>query len=256
MTPRITTSINNTVIEQGDIDAWESRRARAVVRKLARHLGQRGFREATGDNPANLVALPADDLRAALTAAKLALGPVGTYAMLKRELAASERVARVGARQRRFAFAHTSIRVEDVSADGFARWFTSLVDEDRRVQMLSACPDHYLLRRTPSGHQEVVETTGGAPAASRFVVDYTATTGVAIPSDSTFPLQIAGEARLDDGPVIGGVRHQLRDRGGAMEASLSVQFPALTPRRLLRAHEWHLACEFGNWARAYAAEQP
>ncbi|CAM5340484.1 hypothetical protein TPAU25S_02105 [Tsukamurella paurometabola] len=97
MTPRITTSINNTVIEQGDIDAWESRRARAVVRKLARHLGQRGFREATGDNPANLVALPADDLRAALTAAKLALGPVGTYAMLKRELAASERVARVGA---------------------------------------------------------------------------------------------------------------------------------------------------------------
>lgn len=115
-----------------------------------------------------------------------------------------------------------------------------------------ACPDHYLLRGLPDGRQEVVETTGGAPAASRFLVDYNRTDAVTVPIDPDYPIQIAGTALLDDGLVIGGVRHQFRDRAGGLEALVTAQFPGSLPNRMIHQHEWHLACEFSNWLIASA----
>ncbi|WP_458315977.1 hypothetical protein [Mycolicibacterium brisbanense] len=75
----------------------------------------------------------------------------------------------------------------------------------------------------------------------------TTTDTLSTPADPGYPIQIAGQALLDDGFVIGGVRHQLRDRDGALEALLTVEFPGLTPAPLVAAHRWHLAVEFGNW---------
>ncbi|MGW4324986.1 hypothetical protein ACWEKR_03745 [Nocardia sp. NPDC004573] len=74
-----------------------------------------------------------------------------------------------------------------------------------------------------------------------------------IPVDPDYPIQIAGHALLDDGLVIGGVRHQFRDRDGTLEAVLTVQFPATLPARLIHQHQWHLACEFSNWVIAAAS---
>ena len=51
---------------------------------------------------------------------------------------------------------------------------------------------------------------------------------------------------LDDGLVIIGVRPQVRDNGGAMDALLTVEFPGVTPPPLVPAHRWHLAVEFSN----------
>jgi hypothetical protein len=61
---------------------------------------------------------------------------------------------------------------------------------------------------------------------------------------------------LDDGLVIIGVRHQVRDNGGAMEALLTVEFPGVTPPPLVAAHRWHLAVEFSNWIVASTANRP
>lgn len=58
----------------------------------------------------------------------------------------------------------------------------ALIDEQRDVpdiltvvndeaNMLDAMPDHYL-RGLPDGRQELVETTGGSPTPTRFLVDY------------------------------------------------------------------------------------
>jgi hypothetical protein len=58
----------------------------------------------------------------------------------------------------------------------------ALIDEQRDVpdiltvvndkaNMLDAVPDHYL-RGLPDGRQELVETTGGSPTPTRFLVDY------------------------------------------------------------------------------------
>ncbi|MCC3332314.1 hypothetical protein [Nocardia abscessus] len=64
--------------------------------------------------------------------------------------------------------------------------------------------------------------------------------------------QARGTAALADGTVIGGVRHQFRDEpGGGFRSRLAVAFPAAVPGLYIAEHQWHLACEFGNWITAY-----
>ncbi|WP_336083013.1 hypothetical protein [Nocardia sp. SSK8] len=246
----IETTIGRREIPREQVLAWESRRADAVLGKLAARLGARGFGELlTGSSPGDLRGAPLAERRTALLAAKTQLGHAGIYAAFRRELALSERLARVGVAvsRGRAEYSVTWLRAPGLSAEQFAAWFGNLVVADDEIAMTDACPDHYLLRGLPDGRQEVVETTGGAPAATRFLVDYTRTDAVSIPVDPAYPIQIAGTAFLDDGLAIGGVRHQFRDRDGALEALLTVQFPASVPARLRHQHEWHLACEFGNW---------
>lgn len=78
---------------------------------------------------------------------------------------------------------------------------------------------------------------------------------MSIPSNPDYPTQIAGQAVLDDGLVIGGVRHQFRDVNGAMEGLLTVEFPRVFPSRMVTEHRWHLATEFGNWIDAFRQQR-
>jgi hypothetical protein len=141
--------------------------------------------------------------------------------------------------------------VPNCSAVQFGAWFDNLTATSAEADMIAACPDHYLLRGLPDGRQEVVETTGGSPTATRFLVDYTTGGQVSIPTNPDYPVQIAGQAVLDDGLVIGGVRQQFRDVNGAMEALLTVEFPRVFPSRMVTEHRWHLATEFGSWINAF-----
>ena len=191
--------------------------------------------------------------RQALLTLKTGLGHAGTYAMLRREIAASERISRVAvaAGRGRAARSVTAITAAGVSAEGFAAWFDNLTLVNDEATMLDAMPDHYLLRGLPDGRQEVVETTGGSPTPTRFLVDYSTAERLTTPADPAYPVQIAGHAVLDDGLVIGGVRHQFRDNDGTLEGLLTVEFPAVLPAPMVAAHRWHLAVEFSNWITAH-----
>ncbi|MEV6063092.1 hypothetical protein AB0L62_24080 [Nocardia asteroides] len=243
-------------VTRAQVLTWESRRADVALTKFAARLGTLGTAEILSDTTiAELRRAPLPVRRSALVSLRTALGPAGVYAMLGRELAISERLTRIGvaASRGRAGYAVTRLRAPGLSAERFAEWFRDLAVVNDEDVMNAACPDHYLLRGLPDGRQEVVETTGGSPAASRFLVDYQRTDTVGIPADPGYPVQIAGTALLDDGLAIGGVRHQFRDREGALEALLTVQFPAAVPARIIHQHQWHLACEFGNWLIASAA---
>ncbi|MGZ9825468.1 hypothetical protein ACXYTP_01045 [Tsukamurella ocularis] len=253
----IRTFIDDRRVAPDHVRAWEERRVRAVFRRLASGLGPRGTAELLPEHPiADALRAPIAAQREALTAMKTRLGHAGMYSLLRRELALSELTTRasVAASRGRTATSVTRLEAPGVSAERFAAWFDDLTASNREAAMLAACPDHYLLRGLPDGRQEVVETTGGTPTASRFLVDYTRTDRLSTAADPAYPIQIAGLALLDDGTRIGGVRHQLRDRDGALEALLTVEFPALVPARFLRQHQWHLAVEFGNWISAAARE--
>ncbi|WP_067838938.1 hypothetical protein [Nocardia lijiangensis] len=242
-------------VSREQVRAWESRRAAAVLGKFAARLGRRGMAELMPDRAIDeLLGAPLDVQRSALTTLKIRLGHAGVYAMLRRELALSERMARMGVAVSRGRTKHaaTCLEVPNYSAERFATWFDNLTATNAETDMIDACPDHYLLRGLPDGRLEVVETTGGSPAAARFLVDYSGTENLTIPIDPSYPIQIAGQALLDDGLVIGGVRHQFRDRDGTLEALLTVEFPGTLPARLIRQHQWHLACEFSNWMIAAA----
>lgn len=256
--PNITAIIDGEGVTRAEVQHWESTRATSVLKRFARRLGPRGFAELLpGTAVGSVMAADLEAQRAALVALKIGLGHAGIYAMLRHELAVSERTARlaVAASRGRTAYSVTRLTAPDCSADRFAMWFNELVVTNAEIDMIDACPDHYLLHGLADGRQEVIETTGGSPTATRFLVDYANVDAVSVPVDSAYPIQIVGRAVLDDGFALGGVRHQFRDHDGAMEALLTVEFPGVFPRSLIAAHRWHLATEFSNWIIASQKSQ-
>jgi hypothetical protein len=248
------TYIDGRLVAPSEVLSWESRRASAVLKKLTSRVGKLGTSELLpGVDLSTLDNGDAHAMRDVLVAFKLRLGHAGLYAILKRELAVSERVARIAVTASRGGSTHCAIRLvaPNCSASQFGAWFDGLTATNAEADMIAACPDHYLLRGLSDGRQEVIETTGGSPTATRFLVDYATGRQVSIPTNPGYPVQIAGQAVLDDGLVIGGVRHQFRDVNGAMEALLTVEFPSVFPSRMVTEHRWHLATEFGNWITAF-----
>jgi hypothetical protein len=241
----IDTYIDGRLVAPSEVQSWESRRASVVLKKLTSRVGKLGMAELSAG-----VDLSAPG---ALVTLKLRLGHAGLYAILKRELAVSERVARIAVTASRGDSTYSQIRLiaPGCSAAEFAAWFDGLTVANAEAEMIAACPDHYLLRGLPDGRTEVIETTGGSPTVTRFLVDYATGGLVSIPVNPDYPVQIAGQAVLDDGLVIGGVRHQFRNVDGAMEALLTVEFPRVFPARMVTEHRWHLAAEFGNWITAF-----
>lgn len=240
--------LGGEAVSRSAVQRWESSRAKAVLRKLGSRIGSRGMAEILGDSGLGAMAGP-EAQRAALVKLKSGLGHAGIYSILARDLAVSERVSRLAVRASGGRSALSAIRIvaHDISAESFRTWFDGLTATNAVDELVGACPDHYLLRGLPDGRQEVVETTGGSPMATRFVIDYALAEDVPVPSRPEYPVQIAGLALLDDGLPIGGVRHQFRNIDGSMEAQLAVAFPRALPPWMIAAHRWHLAAEFSNW---------
>ncbi|MFD4441946.1 hypothetical protein ACFWPK_19445 [Nocardia sp. NPDC058519] len=144
-------------VTRQQVRAWEARRAEAVLKKFARRLGHRGTAELLPDfTIGRAFDAPLDVQRAALTAMKTELGHAGIYALLKRELAISERMARVGiaASRGRVKYSVTRLHVPHYSAQRFADWFNNLTISNIEVDMVDATPDHYLLRGLPNGFRK------------------------------------------------------------------------------------------------------
>ncbi|MBF6080191.1 hypothetical protein IU485_02330 [Nocardia cyriacigeorgica] len=249
------TYIAGVLIDQSRVAAWERRRASVAAARLRRDYAG----VLTGEIDALLArfAVSVDDLpaaRAALAEARRRIGPDGVRELLAAELVASDTTARaaVAASSGRWQYSITEIASDRGTAQGFLDWFDRARLNDDRAVWTDACPDHYLIATLPDGRQEVIEVTGGAMLAAQFFVDYPDTARVMVPSDPAYPLAVSGVASLADGFVIGGVRHQFRDEpGGGFRGRFAVAFPAAMPPLHIAEHEWHLACEFGNWIRAF-----
>ncbi|MDA2893347.1 hypothetical protein PDG61_20705 [Mycolicibacterium sp. BiH015] len=251
----LTARIGDHTHTLAEIQRWEAHRALRVLARLRRRLGHRAVVELLPD--VDGVALTGADLtsqRAAIRAIKTGLGHAGIYALLQRDIAITERAARLAVTASRGKTAHstTHLTAPGYSANAFVQWFDNLTAENNEAAMVEASPDHYLLRGLPDGRQEVVETTGGSPLATRFIVDYDHPDPGTVPADPRYPHQIVGRAVLDDGHIVGGVRHQFRNEGDTLHAHLTVEFPATFPQSIINAHRWHLASEFSNWITASA----
>ncbi len=188
--------------------------------------------------------------RAVLLEHKLTLGPTDILRRFRRELAISGLAATAGARlgsRRRSSV--VDVYAPTGSAAQFADYYWECVRNDDQAGLLRAHPDHFVQRIGADGRHEVVETTGGSPAATHFFIRYDDDSGLQTSADARFPLQIVGAARVGK-TVVGGVRHQLRDTDNGFHARLTVEFPLPTPTRMIEGHRWHLAAEFSNWIEA------
>ncbi|WP_234792028.1 hypothetical protein [Mycolicibacterium brisbanense] len=158
--PAITSFIDDRAVARSDVQRWEAGRAKAVLRKFVSRLGTRAIAEIAPDvNIDTVLTADLDTQRAALVTLKTGLGHAGIYAMLRRDLATSEKISRVAVAASRGRVARSVIRViaPGCSAAAFADWFNNLVVVNDEVNMIDAMPDHYLLRGLPDGRQEVVD---------------------------------------------------------------------------------------------------
>lgn len=228
----IQTTIAGRAVSRREIQDWEARRAVRVLRKL-------GVDDVTGS---------VRQLRDRLLERKLELGYVELERRLARELAVAD-VA--GAAAARLSFGRRQLCTIELrgtggSAEIVPDWYASTIAANEVAPLLAACPDHYSLRTRADGAVEVIETTGGSPAAVRMLFDADTRT-LRSPTDASFGTEWAGSATTNSGTVIGGIRHLFADRPDGFHARLTVEFPRLTAPHMVAAHRWHLACEFSNW---------
>ena len=142
-----------------------------------------------------------------------------------------------------------TIYADGIHVDKLGGMIDSLMMEDteeHRKVNLSVSPDHYALVSRGST-LEVIETTGNMPVPTQFFITFNEETGLQTPRDKSFPYQSVGIAKLKNGTIIGGVRHQFRDTATGIEARTLVEFPAICPKIVLREHQKHLAAEWSGW---------
>lgn len=236
----ISATINGRPVAREAVLKWEARRLAAAARKIG--LSAPGGSLVTG--------------RQAFCESKLALAPDEIRRRLRRDIGVAGTTARVTTKLSagRRSTSTCDLDVTGGSAEAFVEWFSDVDREDYAWSMVAANPDHFLIDTAPDGRQEVIETTGGSPLATRFFVDYDDVSSLVTPADAGFELELAGVARDGGGdgvgPVIGGVRHQFRDTPDGFQARLCVEFPRVFAPWMITQHRWHLACEFSNWIEA------
>jgi hypothetical protein len=233
----IVAEINGRRVPRSEVLTWEAKRAVEVCEKLE-------------------IAAPPDDLiarRDALVARKLELGHEALERMLARELRVSSlsgRLVTALSRGRR-RLCTVELTGTGGSTEAMPGFYKRAMQSGDEAALLAASPDHFLLFEGEDGVQRVIETTGGSPLASRIFLDESDLSSVTTSADPDFPVQWVAVGRGSvDGPASGAIRHQFRDEANGFRARLTIEFPALVPLRLVRAHGWHLACEFSNWIEA------
>ncbi|MFJ9778980.1 hypothetical protein ACIRSS_05315 [Amycolatopsis sp. NPDC101161] len=232
--PTIKAVLAGRPVSQDDVRAWETARLRKAARKIG-------------------LPAPAGELaraRQSFADAKLALGPDEVRRRLARDIRRADAVARASTRlsrgRRTTSTCDLYVTGAGTAAE-FVAWFTGTDREDYARSMIAANPDHFLIDTAPDGRQEVIETTGGSPLATRFLIDYSDTAEIVTQRDPAFPLETSGVARAGTGLAIGAVRHEFRDHGDGFHARLCVEFPQLAMPSMIKQHRMHLACEFSNW---------
>ncbi|MFE5793972.1 hypothetical protein ACFQ8C_15535 [Streptomyces sp. NPDC056503] len=251
----LTASIDGRAIDRTAVLQWEARRLRVAAERLSHHLPA-GLTTELGslldDSSPDITTVPQD--RERLVDVKLSLGQEEIRDRMAPDLAITTPMSTLAAAANEWSTSSCEISASIGTAQGFLGWFNGCMDRNDERAMLIANPDHYLIDSPRPGAQEVIEVTGGALLAARFLIDYSDNAGVPIARDPLFPVQTSGWARSGEGTKIGGVRHQFRDNPqGGFTAKLAVAFPATLPPRMFSEHQWHLACEFSNWVSGYVA---
>jgi hypothetical protein len=234
---KITAEIDGASVSREEVLAWEARRASKVCKKL-------------GIAPSENL----DETREALVARKLELGHEALEKLLARELRLSEQASRLMtavSRGRRRLCRVELTGVGAGSAEAMPPFYQRAMEEGDEAALLAACPDHYVLCELSEGLQQVIETTGGSPLAARILLGESDLGSVTTDPDQAFPVQWVAVGRSKAGrPPAGAIRHQFRDEPDGFTVRLTGEFPIATPPSLIRAHKWHLACEFSNWIEA------
>ncbi|WP_207666103.1 MULTISPECIES: hypothetical protein [Clostridia] len=229
--------INRKQFTQQDMEVWKKQRIKKAYKTLHIKIPQKASISEMSDK---------------LTKWKVQLSDDEIRKILRKKLFFSKYVMKIAGRLsgKKRRVARTTILAKGISVDKFSKLLDLLMVEaakEHRKVNLSVYPEHYVLTPDKNGVLEVIETTGNAPVPVQFFITFGDESGLSEPKNPKFTYQSAGVAKLDDGTIIGGVRHQFRDTPAGIECRLAVEFPVLCPPIIVNSHQKHLAVEFTNW---------
>ena len=229
-------TIENKEYTTQEIQRWQEKRVQSSKRKLKKWLKR------------SINVADADQLALFKSQIDFEIIPVSLKNELRFSSFCTGIVVRLSGKRRKLSVAEIDVDFCD------AKTMHSLYDEmmlhntpENKLCCLRANPDHYLLQGIGNDVQEVMEITGGLPVVSLFDICYGDFSGLRSEQEDDYPVQAAGVSYLKNGLAIGAVRHQMKDTPQGCHVTLTVEFPALMPKRNIRAHQYHLACEFYNW---------
>lgn len=236
--------IDGWSVTRADYDRYLTHRIRLVERSL-------------GLSP--MATSPAGYMLARLTREKIALGP----AVIEERLTSQIHLADQGTNlllnfsRGRVVTSETRLVVEGITLADFLDFFDRVQGQNSvAIEQinLGVHPDHYLFRALPGDFLEVIEACGSSPLATRMFIRYRPSMMIDVNQARSHDQWRCGTAQLLSGRVQGAVRHQFTPMANGFRAVLRCDFPAATPRMLIRRHEMHLACEFTGWVKALAED--
>ncbi|KAF9910903.1 hypothetical protein EC991_005367 [Linnemannia zychae] len=250
---KINTYANGKLVPYETIRLWEAKRLDKVTKYVYRQLRKQ--------QP--LDAQTMDEKKRSLAELKIEAGEDKIRKMLGFSLGLSQFVMKLTSflsfGRRKFSIVEIAISGVDLEPSAFLDKLNLVLladDVEYSMMRFMACPDHYLNVTTGETTQEVIETTGGAPFPTQFIIYYGDSEGLRSEMDPTYDVQVFGVARTKSGAVLGGVRHQIRKESDGLRLKLLVEFPALILDWMVREHQAHLMCEFNNWVRDVLEMRP
>lgn len=247
MTIRV--SIDGSLVPQSELDEAELARSRAAAQVLARRFGKPKAQQLLRAGETDLARI-----RGALTDARLELGPAHMKDRLQRAFAVSDAGAKLSGRlaagRRRLSIVEIACD-HGSAADTFnkVREMFTVASDRNRMLGLYAAPHHYVLEPAGPDLQDIVESFGGSPVLSNFLVHYGDDASLRFPRDRSYPLHMSGAVKTRDGVAIGGVRHQYRDEGDGFRIKVADEIPLLFPKSMVGVHQRSIAAEFTIWIR-------
>jgi hypothetical protein len=256
MSIRITINGKDFPLER--VKQWELNRAVAVYRFLQSRLKPEDLQSLPTKYKLVKKSSPSQDKLAWIHAVQRNLDPEQVKSLFTKELSRGAAITRfMNFISRGRKHCTIEMHVEGLDAQKFIKYadnkMLSARVEDRDF-CLSACPDHYLIRGAGHSVMEVIETTGGAPYPVQFFLTQGDETGLTVPRNEAFQFQMTGTARLPNGTVVGGIRHQFRPTNSGFNVIFGVEFPSATTNFIVRQHQFHLACEWTNWLNFFAID--
>lgn len=242
--------INNEQIPQEAVLSWEYKRLKVNYKRLKRI--------STGAISNDFNKWQAerniDKMREALLSIKMNLGMADLKSKLSNQYKLGNLISVIAVKlsfgRRKFSEVDFYIPKSGITIQEVASQIDDIMLINTQAHFkinLNTNPDHYVLRGMSNTIQEVLEFTGGSPLPTNFYAHYGDTEDLKSVLSKGYEEQLVGTARLANGFIIGGVRHQLKQAENGIRFKALVEFPAMLPNFMIKQHELHLACEFGRW---------
>lgn len=247
---RMQFQIEGKIVEGNDILEWEYSRLIKNYKLLKKITGAKFNTEF----PKWIQDKDIQKMEQDLLRIKMELGLARLREIMKKKAKIGNKISAIGVKlargKRKFSTTEIYVPESNLSPEEVIARITNIimVNNEQHLKInLDSNPDHYVLQSLSEHVQEVLEVTGGSPLPTHFYCHYGEVASLQSKRTTDYQAEIAGAAKLENGFVIGGVRHQVKKEGNGFRFKALVEFPSAVSDKMIEAHEYHLACEFGHW---------